>query len=115
MKKEYGRWLLLSGVLLFYAFLYIATTKKRMPYDCDDECEKLRKVDSLILLKYPQTYTYKCNTAMFCINITDTVQIPRQGLADTACMYLKDQGLLNLSVSVVANAGRDTLLKQTCP
>jgi hypothetical protein len=116
MKKEYGRWLLLSGVLLFYAFLYIATSKiEDGPYACDEECEKIRKVDSLMRNDYPLTYTYKCNTDFICLNLFDSTQSATKGLTDTACMYLKNEGLLNYKINVIGNNGRDTLLKQPCP
>jgi hypothetical protein len=115
MKKEYGRWLLLSVVLLFYAFLYIATTKAEVPYVCDEECEKLRKVDSLMRNNYPQMYTYKCNTDIICLNLFDSTQSATAGLADTACMYVKNEGLLNYKINVIGNNSMDTFLKQPCP
>jgi hypothetical protein len=114
MKKQI-KWFVLSGVLLFYSFLYIATSKVQMPYACDDECMKFRKVDSLIRTTYPQTYSYKCNTDVLCLNLFDSSQYATQGLADTACMYLQNEGLLSYKISIIGNNGRDTLLNQPCP
>jgi hypothetical protein len=59
----------------------------------------------------PQTYTYKCNTDLICLHLFDSTQSATTGLADTAGMYLKNEGLLNYKINIIDNNSVDTLLK----
>jgi hypothetical protein len=109
MKKNL-KWLLLSGVLLFYAALYLATEKK-----CDDECQKLKRVGTK-LNNDPSVYNnYQCGTDMLCVHVNDSISRNWGTLADTACQYLKNEGLQHYNVYIVARTNQDTLAKQTCP
>src|SRR5215218_5971461 len=109
MKKNL-KWLLLSGVLLFYASLYLATQKK-----CDDECQKLKWVGTKLSNDLSVYNSYQCGTAMLCVHVNDSLSRNWSTLADTTCRYLKNEGLQIYNVYIVARTNQDTLAKQTCP
>lgn len=109
MKKSF-KWLLVSGVVLFYAFLYMATSKK-----CDDECQKLKKVGTELRKDSAVNNTYQCGTAMLCIYVADSTGRNWNAFADMACQHLNNEGLQNYSVIIVEGINRDTLAKKICP
>lgn len=116
MKKGF-KWLVLSSVLIFYAFLYIATTKRPygLPPACDEICDKVKRIDTLVRRVYTQTSVYSCRSDMVCLLVADSASINSKNLADTTCMYLNNEGLQNYTVSVIGYPSQDTLLKQKCP
>jgi hypothetical protein len=72
-------------VVLFYAFLYIATTKvydgEPAPYN-DIIYDKVKRVDTLMRNHYAQSSTYNCNTDIVCIQILDSASRDWKGLAE---------------------------------
>lgn len=106
------KWLVLSGVLFFYAFLYIATSIDKK---CDDVCQKFDKINLEIKKDSAVVYAYQCSSIGYCIDVNNTLLRNWIGLADSACMFIKNEGLQNYTVHVIDHQNQDTLLKQTCP
>jgi hypothetical protein len=102
--------LLLSSLLLFYAFLYIATQKK-----CDDQCRKMDRIDRKLSADTAINGTYQCRTDMLCVYVNDSLSRNWTAVADTACSLLNNEGLQNYTVAVLSSPERDTLVKQKCP
>lgn len=115
MKKHF-KWLGFFSVLIFYFALYTATSVDKGEYNCDEVCQKIGRVHNLIRRNYDSTSTYQCHTDEVCIAIYDSIfsNDPKE-LADSACLYLNNEGLHNYTISVIDNQSQDTLLKQTCP
>ena len=110
--KKHLKWIVLSSVLLFYAFLYIATTKT---VPCNDLCMKMGQVSVELSSRRPYIYqAYNCNTNMLCVFVNDSIQQNWSALADTACLYLKNKNINSYSVSVIGRS-RDTLARTKCP
>lgn len=108
--KPKRRWLVLSSVLLFYAALYTATSKK-----CDGTCEKMDRINRRLVTD-PAIYgTYPCRTDFLCVAADDSVSRNWAAVVDTACLYLNNEGLHNYTVAILGGANRDTLAKQRCP
>jgi hypothetical protein len=108
--KRIVRWLLLSGMLFLYAFLYLATSKK-----CDDECRKMDRIDRLLAVDSAVYGTYPCRTDFLCVSVNDSMSRNWAAVADTACLYLNNEGLHNYTVVLLGGPDRDTLVKQKCP
>lgn len=109
MKTNF-KWLLFAGILLFYTALYTATS---VPKPCDAVCLKFRTIDSLMRKNTAADFTSNCHKATYCIQMNDSTMHNRSGLADAACMYMKNEELHNYTVILLDNQG-DTLLTQTC-
>jgi hypothetical protein len=110
--KKFLKWIALSSVLLFYAFLYIATTKT---VPCDALCEKIGQVSQELSTGRPYIYiTYTCTANTLCVFVNDSIQRNWNALADTACIYLKNKSINSYGVSVIGRF-RDTLAKTKCP
>lgn len=112
MKREIASVLILGAITGFYALLYLACSVDKQ---CDDVCQKTWRIDSLIRANTSAVYVDRCQTSAFCIYVNDSVPHNLDGLVDTACMYLKNEGLQHYSVNIIGAPSRDTLLKQTCP
>lgn len=112
MKKNIISLLLLSSIIAFYGFLYLACSVDK----CDDTCYKLIDVSDQIQKDSVRiAYAYQCGAGSFCIMVKDSISQNWNGLADTACLYIKNKGLQNYTVQIIGNNTRDTLVKQTCP
>lgn len=109
MKRNF-RWLLLSGMLLFYAFLYLATSKK-----CEDECQKLKRIGAELKKDSAVYDTYQCGAVMLCIHVNDSAGRNWNEMADRACGYINNEGLQQYTVTIVGGINRDTLATKTCP
>lgn len=113
--KKIGKWIGLVAILLGYAFLYIATSK---PYLCEGDCEKLESVGSLLQRSKSSVQSAYGNErdSSFNISVYDSTQTVWTGLADTACIYLRDHGLNRYKVSITKYRNYlDTLAKRQCP
>jgi hypothetical protein len=112
--RKINKVVVLVGILGFYAFLYIATSK---PYHCEGDCEKLERVGFLLKEKSSVQYSYGAERDLtFNISVYDSTQTIWTGLADTACNYLLDHGLKDYKVSVTKYRNPlDTLAKRQCP
>ena len=108
--RTYVKGLLFSGVLLFYALLYLATQKK-----CDDECRKMDRIDRKLSADTAVYGTFQCRTNILCVYVNDSLNRNWSAVADTACLYLKNEGMQHFTVAVLSSPERDTLVKQTCP
>lgn len=105
----------LGLLLCFYAFLYLATSRD-VPCETD-ECFKLESIDSLLKKNPGVAHTGRCHTNRLCIQVDD-INYTRnwKGIADTACMYLKEKGLHHFSVDILSTRDRgDTIHAQDCP
>lgn len=111
MKKNF-KWFILSGVLFFYAFLYIATSKD---FPCEGDCAKFENIREKLSKDSAVFSSFPCNTDILCVYVKDSLQHNWSGLADTACIYLNNEGLQNYKVNIIGNSARDTLLTRTCP
>jgi len=99
-------------ILLFYSLLYVATTKE---YPCDGICKKMSDVSTS--LRNNRLYVlgaYQCGDSTLCVMVRDSIQQNWSSLADTACMYLRFQSLVNYR-TIVVNQRQDTLVKKLCP
>jgi hypothetical protein len=109
--KSRLKWTLFSFVLVFYAFIYIATSKE-MP--CDEICDKFMAASSMI--EKDRAYirwASRCRDTSLCINV-DTSARNWNALADTACMYLNGLNLNNYRVIITTTRG-DTVANKKCP
>jgi hypothetical protein len=97
-------------VLLFYAFLYLATSKK-----CDDECQKLKRIGAELRKDSAVYNTYQCGTAMFCMYVDNAASRNWTEMANEACGFMMNEGLRHYTVNIVGGTNRDTLAKSTCP
>ena len=101
-----------SLVLIIYALLYMATSKRT----CDDTCEKIGLIDQEIKKGRPFIFSvYGCNDSNLCVVVKDTIPYNWNQLADTACIYLKTQSLFNYKVTILKNNFVDTLGQVQCP
>ena len=116
MKKNF-KWLVLSSVLLFYSFLYVATSvEKDVPPRCDENCMKFRTVTDKIFADSLQAVsTVQCSTAQFCITVNDSTNNNWAAMADSACSYMKEEGLIDYTVNIIGYYNGHTLVKQFCP
>jgi hypothetical protein len=111
MKKNL-KWVVLSGVLFFYAFLYLATTRRQ----CDDICQKFDRVSNHLLTDSCVVWLGQTNTSQYLLIVREYPPCSSwKALADSACRYMNNEGLRNYTVVIVSHDARDTLLKQTCP
>jgi len=102
-----------SLILVVYALLYTATTK-RLP--CEDTCEKIGQVSASLQNNRPfVNYAYQCGDSGLCVVVRDTIPYSWNLLADTACIYLKTQSLFNYNVTVLKISIVDTIGQQKCP
>ncbi len=102
---------MLASVILFYAFIYLATSKV---VPVSEFCAKANTAGGLI----KRSYVYGagcCGDTAFCINVKDTIGVDWDLLADTACIYLHTQGLDHYRVFIIRNtATSDTLINKKC-
>jgi hypothetical protein len=99
-------------ILLFYSLLYIATSKD---YPCEGVCKKMSDVSTS--LRNNRLYVlgaYQCRDSMLCVMVRDSIPQNWDALADTACIFLRSQSLINYR-TVVVNQRQDTLAKKICP
>ena len=107
------RWVILTTIVVFYAFIYLATSKQ---VPLSDFCEKASNTASM----FQQSYVVGsncCSDTSFCVTVKDTTGVDWNALADTACLYLRTQGLTNCRVYVLqyTSIGIDTLANNKCP
>lgn len=118
MKTNF-KWLVLSGILVCYAVLYMASSgwnEGGVLPACDEVCEKLQTVGGKLFANSSGTLmTEKCHTAQFCVTVNDSTNTNWNILADSACSYMKEEGLLNYTVNVIGYYSHDTLLTKPCP
>jgi hypothetical protein len=105
--KPVFKGLLFSSVLFFYALLYLATQKK-----CNDQCQKMDRVDRRLSADSVVYGTYQCCSDILCVYVNDSINRDWKTIADTACLYLNNEGLKNYTVAVLRSPERDTLVKQ---
>jgi hypothetical protein len=111
MRRKIISLLVFVAIAGFYALLYLACSVDK----CDDACYKLSDVSRSIKKDSLVVYSIQCGTGSFCINVNDSMQRNWNGLADTACQYIRNKGLRNYTVTIISDISLDTLLKQTCP
>ena len=109
--KEQLKWIILSSVLLFYAFLYVATTKKQ---NYCDSCEKFVSISNKLLKDPFVLGANQCNTAMLCVYVKDTAAHNWSNVGDSAGVYLKESGFTSFTVAIIGR-NKDTLSKTKCP
>ena len=101
----------LFAILLFYSLLYMATTKKE---GVCDWCQKIYDAGELFRKDRPYVFgAYPCG-ANACIQVRDSVPHNWDVFADTVCIYLKSQSLLNYR-TIIMNQRGDTLADKKCP
>ena len=101
-----------SLVLVIYALLYMATSKR----SCDDTCEKIGLIGQEMRKDRPFIISvYQCKDSNLCVVVKDTIPYSWNLLADTACIYLKTQSLFNYKVTILKNSFVDTIGRQQCP
>src|SRR5688572_13532515 len=101
-----------SAILIFYAFLYVATKKEY----CDDLCQKIQEIN--IQMRQSRSFitgAYQCGDSILCVAIRDTIPYSWNNLADTACIYLETQSLFDYRVVIIKDNYIDTLGQQQCP
>lgn len=100
------------AILIFYALLYIATTRVER---CDDQCQKYYGVDTMLRKNRPYVYdAFKCADTVFCLYVNDSIARNWPGLADTACSYLRSVSLPPVRIIVASANTNDTLVSQRC-
>ncbi len=71
MKLKKAKWIMLASVILFYAFIYLATSKV---VPVSEFCAKANTAGGLI----KRSYVYGagcCGDTAFCINVKDTIGV----------------------------------------
>src|SRR5690349_10059075 len=107
--------LLLPLILIAYASMYIATTKKES-FRCNEICMKFSQIDTMVLFRRPFiTSASQCHDTAFCVLVYDTIPRNWNLLADTACMYMNSLSLFNYRVIIRSNVNGDTLVNKRCP
>jgi len=112
-------------VVLSYVFMYTETKER---YLCDDDCEKIQAIDSMLIKSHDYVYTvYRCYQSYstpqasdtLCVNVKDTIGVNWDLLADTICMLASQNGLNHQKVFIykydTATYLFDTLVKKNCP
>ena len=108
------KWVILSVATVFYALLYLATTKD---VPVSDFCSKSVIAGSMLS---GRSYVYVsgcCTDTALCVHVKDTTGIDWNLLADTACTYLHNEGLDHYRVFVIRHrsTGNDTVVNKKCP
>ena len=112
--------IILSLILILYAFLYIAT-KPNFP--CEGDCAKVQAVDSTIR-HGRESYiigTGRCSRGYIsdtlCVYVRDTLSINWNLLADTTCTIAVQNGLLQQKIFILkyGTYPPDTLARKICP
>lgn len=100
----------------FYAFLYYeCTPPDRGQYNCDEVCEKFQNISMHILKDSTVLMAIQCSTSQYCITVKDSITLDWTALADSACTYIKNEGLQNYNVNIIGYYNQDTLINQKCP
>jgi hypothetical protein len=111
------RFLVLSLIIVFYAFLYIATRKDP---PCENDCPKIGAIVSTLVTKYNYVYgVNRCENMPtgLCVVVMDTPGVDWNHLADTTCFLAKQQNLYAQQVLILKNGSYpyDTLGRAQCP
>jgi len=111
------RFLALCCIVLFYSFLYIATTKTP---PCENECPKMQVIAGTLTQNYSYIYgVERCDNRPegLCVYVMDTPGVDWYHLADTTCFLAKQQQLIATQVLILKNGTYpyDTLARVTCP
>ena len=111
--------ILLPLILLGYAFLYIATSKR---LDCDGDCEKMVGLQNRLLNNRPYVVAvnrlepYNNANNKIYVFVRDTTGIDWNRLADTTCLYSHEVGFAGQQIFVLRAANtNDTLSRLNCP
>lgn len=106
-------------ILLGYAFLYIATSKR---LDCDGDCAKIAGLQNKLLPNRPYIVTvnrqdpYNSANNRIYVFVRDTTGIDWNRVADTTCLYCHELGLTAQQIFVLRAANtNDTLSRLNCP
>ncbi len=110
--------LVLLVCLVFYAGLYIATSKQ---YICEGDCEKLIKITEVLQANKSYVYgasrcTGRQGSDTLCVYVQDTIGIDWNNLADTTCHIAQENGLFQQKVFVIKNGTfpNDTVARKIC-
>jgi hypothetical protein len=116
--KPLTKSLILLAVVVFYAFLYWATSIDRK---CDEDCQRIYQLDTILLNKYRYLYTVnRCGRAptdTLCVYVRDTSGINWDRFADTVCTYANSVGLRQQQLFIIRNTSfpADTVARKKCP
>jgi len=118
--KPLTKGLILFGVVLFYAFLYIGTT---YPVRCEEDCQKISRLDTTLRGKYDYVHwASRCTNSptsdTLCIWVKDTTGINWNAFADTICLYSNSVGLYQQKLFLIKSniaALPDTVARKQCP
>jgi hypothetical protein len=109
---------ILSAILIFYSFLYWATSVDK----CGEDCVKQSQLSDLLTKN--RSYVYgasRCysgyNADTLCVYVKDTTGINWNLFADTACLYASSVGFSRQTILVLNNAiyPPSTLARKQCP
>ena len=111
---------ILLAIVVFYAFLYWATSVDK-GYLCDEDCQRVNQLDTLLLHRY--TYLYSVNrcsrtpTDTLCVYVRDTTGINWDRFADTVCLYANSIGLRQQKLFIIRSISfqPDTVVRKQCP
>ena len=111
MALKKAKWIIVSLIILFYAFIYVATSKV-VPISAF--CAKTMNIDSLLKANRSYVYGSSCWDSGIQITVKDTA-INWNLFADTVCMYLHMDGVDHSRVVVSREVMPDTLVDRKCP
>lgn len=111
------RFLVLSLIIVFYSFLYIATRKEP---PCENDCPKFLEINNTLRTGYNYIYSVsRCENLPtgLCVLVMDTPGVDWNHLADTTCYLAKEQNLFAQQVLILKNGSYpyDTLGRAQCP
>ena len=111
------RFLVLSVIIVFYAFLYIAT-RKNPP--CENDCPKMQSIATTLTQAHKYVYGInRCENRPtgLCVLVQDTPGVDWNHLADTTCYLAKEQNLFAQEVLILKSGSypNDTLGRAQCP
>lgn len=112
--------LILSLIIVGYAFVYIATSKD----PCSGDCKKIEIIRESLKLNRPYLLgVYRCinnyrTIDSLCVKVTDTTGVNWGLLADTACMVASQNGLPDQKIFILrfskTSSNYDTLAFKEC-
>ena len=113
--------LILFSVVIFYAFLYIATQPPDS-YRCDEDCQRVFRLDTMLSNRFSYIYGVGRCTARpadsICIYLRDTTGIDWNRFADTVCSFANSVGLYRQRILLIRQgvaAPADTVARKNCP
>ena len=118
MKRS--KYLFLFGIVIFFAFILIAT-KKNFP--CEGDCQIVHDLNNAISQNRTDyfiglsRFRYGQVNDTLCVHVKDTLGINWSNFADTICQVATQYGLLQQKLIITSsNMGQlDTLLIKNCP